>query len=188
MNRFQACTLCLICLIVIVATGCDSASKSSERTAKAPDATSIAPSAETQSGSATPGKAFYFVDHYDVNRDPAKDLIEACASAKSDNKRVLVQVGGDWCGWCKLMSKYMETNEAVNANLTKNFLVMKVTYEEGQKNETFLSQYPAISGYPHLFVIDADGKMLHSQETGSLELGKGYDQEKFLAFLDAWKP
>ena len=62
------------------------------------------------------------------------------------------------------MSKYMETNEAVNANLTKNFLVMKVTYEEGQKNETFLSQYPAISGYPHLFVIDADGKMLHSKK------------------------
>ena len=97
MNPFQACTLCSICLIAIVATGCDSASKS-ERTVKAPDATSIAPSAETQSGSSTPGKAFYYVDHYDVNRDPAKDLIEACATAKRDNKRVLVQVGGDWCG------------------------------------------------------------------------------------------
>ena len=85
------------------------------------------------------------------------------------------------------MSKYMESNEAVRDHLTKNFLVMKVTYEDGQKNEAFLSKYPAITGYPHLFVIDTDGKLLHSQETGSLEEGKGYNQEKFLAFLDAWK-
>lgn len=130
---------------------------------------------------------FYFVDHYDAKRDPDKDLADAVARASAENKRVLVQVGGDWCGWCKLMSKYMESNDAVREHLTKNFLVMKVTYEDGQKNEAFLSKYPAITGYPHLFVIDNDGKLLHSQETGSLEEGKGYNEEKFVSFLDAWK-
>lgn len=147
-----------------------------------------APAGAAEETAETKAAAFYFVDHYDAKRDPAQDLAQAVEKAKSENKRVLVQVGGDWCGWCKLMSKYMETNDAVNQHLTKNFLVMKVTYEDGQKNEAFLSQYPAITGYPHLFVIDNDGKLLHSQETGSLEEGKGYNQEKFLAFLDAWKP
>lgn len=131
--------------------------------------------------------SFYVVDHYDAKRDPEKDLAEAIARATTEKKRVLVQVGGDWCGWCKLMTNYMESNEAVREHLMKNFLVMKVTYEDGQRNEAFLSKYPAISGYPHLFVIDGDGKLLHSQETGSLEEGKGYNQEKFVAFLDAWK-
>ena len=184
-------------LLTLVTAGCDSQSTVSEVSMKGPTATTAsttvepiasAPTAEPKVDLGTAGKTFYFVDHYDAKRDPSTDLAEACARAKSENKRVLVQVGGEWCGWCKLMSKYMETNEAVNANLTKHFLVMKVTYEDGQKNEAFLSKYPAINGYPHLFVIDADGKLLHSQETGSLEQGKGYDQEKFLGFLDTWKP
>ena len=131
--------------------------------------------------------SFYVVDHYDAQRDPAKDLEAAMARATAEEKRILIQVGGDWCGWCKLMSKYMESNEVVREHLTKNFLVMKVTYEDGQKNEAFLSKYPAISGYPHLYVVDGDGTLLHSQETGSLEEGRGYNEEKFVAFLDAWK-
>ncbi|NTV74345.1 MAG: thioredoxin, partial [Holophaga sp.] len=40
----------------------------------------------------------------------------------------------------------------------------------------------------HLFVLDADGKVLHSQDTGVLEEGKGYSREKVTAFLTAWKP
>ena len=52
----------------------------------------------------------------------------------------------------------------------------------------FLAQYPEIKGYPHLFVLDNDGKLLHSQFTGELEKGKGYDRKKFFEFLKAWAP
>ena len=59
---------------------------------------------------------------------------------------------------------------------------------EENDNADFLSNYPKIPGYPHLFVLDRDGKFLHSQGTGELESGRGYDEELFSAFLDAWKP
>ncbi len=168
-------------------TGCD-VDRSADEAAKEVAAPAVAvtdakPVIEKEEA----GAAFYVVDHYDAKRDPAMDLAAAMERATAEKKRILIQVGGDWCGWCKLMSKYMESDEAVRENLTKNFLVMKVTYEDGQKNEAFLSKYPAISGYPHLFVVGGDGTLLHSQETGSLEEGRGYNQEKYLAFLDAWK-
>ena len=51
-----------------------------------------------------------------------------------------------------------------------------------------LSKYPVIEGYPHLYVLEADGKLLHSQFTGDLEKGKTYDREKFFAFLKEWAP
>jgi hypothetical protein len=39
-----------------------------------------------------------------------------------------------------------------------------------------------------LFVLDRDGKFLHSQGTGELESGRRYDEELFSAFLNTWKP
>lgn len=35
---------------------------------------------------------------------------------------------------------------------------------------------------------DADGKLLHSQDTGVLESGKSYDLKKLMSFLKRWAP
>jgi hypothetical protein len=70
----------------------------------------------------------------------------------------------------------------------KNFIMVKVNYSEENKNEPLLSRYPQINGYPHLFVLERDGKFLHSQDTGQLEEGKGYNLAKFMAFLKEWSP
>ena len=56
------------------------------------------------------------------------------------------------------------------------------------KNEALLSKWPAIRGYPHLFVLDGDGRLLHSQETDVLEAGKDYDRAGFSEFLRKWAP
>ena len=50
------------------------------------------------------------------------------------------------------------------------------------------SRYPAIKGYPHLFVLDANGRLLHSQDTDELETTKNYDPAAMRAFLVKWAP
>lgn len=65
---------------------------------------------------------------------------------------------------------------------------MKVNYSPENKNEEFLSNYPKIQGYPHFFVLDENGKLLHSQDTGKLEEGKNYNAQKFIDFLKLWTP
>ncbi|MFB0967598.1 MAG: thioredoxin family protein, partial [Cloacibacterium sp.] len=37
-------------------------------------------------------------------------------------------------------------------------------------------------------VLDKNGKQIHTQESGSLEEGKGYSLDKVKAFFEAWKP
>ncbi len=132
--------------------------------------------------------SFYTVDHYGEDRSVEEDLKMTIARASLEKKRILLQVGGDWCGWCKLLTAFVEKNEPVRASLDRNYLLMKVTYTPKQPNEAFLSEYPKIKGYPHLFVLDADGKLLHSQDTEPLEEGNGYNLDRLLAFLDEWKP
>jgi hypothetical protein len=128
---------------------------------------------------------FYAVADYDEDQDPSDDLAKTIARAEAENKRVILQVGGEWCGWCKLITNYMSTNATVRSHLEKNFLIMKVTYP-GKNANDFLANYPQCQGYPHLFVLEKNGDLLHSQGTGELEKGHGYDDEVFMAFLNNW--
>jgi thiol:disulfide interchange protein len=124
--------------------------------------------------------------HFDPKRDPAADLVAALTQAKQQNKRIILDVGGDWCVWCLRMDKFIAENEAVQKSIDAHFVWLKVNYSDENKNQAFLSKYPKIKGYPHLFVLDANGTVLQSQNTGDLEQGKGYGSERFLQFLDRW--
>jgi len=127
-------------------------------------------------------------EKFDPAKDPFKDLETAVVKAKSENKRILLDVGGEWCIWCHRLDAFIESNEEIKGFLTENYITIKVNFSPENKNEKFLSQYPAIKGYPHMFVLDTDGKFLHSQDTGLLEKEKSYDKEKILGFLKEWAP
>lgn len=125
---------------------------------------------------------------FDPARDPAKDVATAVAKAKAEGKRVIVDVGGEWCSWCHILDRFIDANADVGALRSRHYVWVKVNWSKENKNEAFLARFPAIKGYPHLFVLDADGKLLHSQDTGELESGKGYDLAKMTSFFRKWAP
>jgi hypothetical protein len=63
-----------------------------------------------------------------------------------------------------------------------------VNWSPANKNERVLSAWPRVTGYPHLFVLDAAGRVVRSQPSVELEAGKDYDAVKMLAFLRASRP
>ncbi len=128
------------------------------------------------------------VSKFDPARDPSKDLQNTVTEALKTNKNIILDVGGEWCIWCHRIDAFIEGHEDINSFLQKNYVIMKVNYSPENKNEAFLSDYPKISGYPHLFVLDENGKLLHSQDTGKLEGGKDYNLQKFMSFLKVWAP
>lgn len=123
---------------------------------------------------------------FDPTRDPASDLQIAIAAAQREGKRIILDVGGDWCAWCQRMDALLRGDAGLRSLRDENFVWVKVNYSEENENRRFLSRFPRAKGYPHLFVLDADGKLLHSQFTGVLEQGKGYDRDKLIAFLKKW--
>ena len=120
---------------------------------------------------------------FDPQRDAVQDVAAATASAKSAGKRVLVDVGGEWCKWCHILDRFIEATPEVKAAIAAHYVTVKVNWSPENKNQALLSRWPKIGGYPHLLVLDADGKLLQSQDTGVLESGEGYDKTKVLAFL-----
>ncbi len=125
---------------------------------------------------------------FDPARDAAADVTTAAAQAKAQGKRVLVDVGGEWCSWCHILDRFVAAHADIQAARDANYVWVKVNWSKENRNEALLSRWPKIEGYPHLFVLDGDGKLLHSQDTGPLESGKDYDRAKIIAFLKAWAP
>ncbi len=123
---------------------------------------------------------------FDPKRNPEQDLKVAIEYAQKSGKRILLDVGGEWCIWCHRIDAFIQSHSEIKDFLDKHFVVLKVNYSKENKNEKFLSKYPAIPGYPHFFVLDSDGKLLHSQNTGELEKDKDYDEIKFMEFLKKW--
>jgi thiol:disulfide interchange protein len=131
---------------------------------------------------------FYTVAEYDHNRDPAADLKATVIRAQSEGKRILLEVGGTWCGWCKLLDAFIHEHPSISGKLETGFLIMKVNYGRENENEEFLGNYPAIPGYPHLYVLEKDGTLLYSKNTVELEEGRSYNEKAILDFLDDWMP
>jgi thiol:disulfide interchange protein len=128
------------------------------------------------------------IEKFDPSRDPEKDLDSVITEAKRTDKRILLDVGGEWCIWCHYLDKFFEDNKDVPEFMHNNYVVLKINYSKENENKEFLSKFPKIPGYPHLFVLDENGKLLHSQDTSELEKGRGHDRDKVFAFLRKWAP
>ncbi|MFY9620828.1 MAG: thioredoxin family protein [Pyrinomonadaceae bacterium] len=128
------------------------------------------------------------VTKYDAKRNAARDIDDAVAEAKRTNRRILLVVGGDWCSWCHTLDNYFAAHPELKALRDKNFVTVKINFTDEDPNEAVLSRYPRAEGYPHIFVLDSDGKFLHSQDTGVLESGNSYNLEKMTNFLTQWAP
>lgn len=127
-------------------------------------------------------------EKFDPKRDPKADLADAVAAASKSGKRIILDVGGEWCSWCIHMDKFIAAHEALNKLRDDNFVWLKVNYSEENENRPFLSAYPEPLGFPHLYVLDGGGKLLHSEDTSLLEAGETYNLAKFTNFLKKWSP
>lgn len=125
---------------------------------------------------------------YDEQRDPANDLAAASARANAEGKKVLLLVGGEWCSWCQEMNHFLDREPALASQFNQTFVVVKVNVSKANKNEAFLKPYPEYLGVPHFYVLNADGKLLESFNTGLLEKGKSYDEGKFGKFIAFFQP
>jgi thiol:disulfide interchange protein len=129
---------------------------------------------------------------YDEVAIGSEQLATALANATKENRRVLVQWGANWCIWCKRLHELATTDPAIAKELRYEYDVVHLDIGRRDKNLDLAEKYGvdlAKNGVPYLTVLDADGKVVVNQETGSLEAKvegqKGHDPQLVLAFLKA---
>lgn len=125
---------------------------------------------------------------YNPAADAKADIKNAVAKAKAGNKHVLIQVGGNWCSWCMKFHKMATTDAKIDSIIKADYVYILLNYSKENKNLDVLKTYqnPQRFGFPVFLILDGTGKLLHTQDSGLLELDKGYDPMKVSTFLKQW--
>lgn len=135
---------------------------------------------------------------YNEEINPLEQIDNALALAKSSDKYVVCQLGGNWCPWCLIFADFVTKDSTISKLIDENFVYIHVNYnprvtadkDKAQQNAKLLQRLdnPSRFGYPVFIVLDEKGKVLHIQDSSFLEEGKGYNQEKVLRFFKNWTP
>ncbi len=123
---------------------------------------------------------------YDEKADAQELIAAAVRRAKRDHKQVLIEWGGNWCGWCHLLHDTFTKVPGVKEIVTEEYELVLI---DSATNQELLAQYAGkhrVLGYPHLTVLDSEGKALTNQDTEPLEKGKGHSPESVAKFLKEW--
>lgn len=135
---------------------------------------------------------------YNEDINPIEQIDQAIAKAKSEGKFVICQVGGNWCPWCLLFADFISNDTTISKMIDDNFVYIHVNYNPRKSKDAEKAELakklmerlnrPARFGFPVFVVLDEEGKVIHIQDSGLLEEGKGYNQEKVLSFFKNWTP
>lgn len=126
---------------------------------------------------------------YHPEADASADIQMLLKEAQKANKNLIIQAGGNWCIWCLRFNNFIHSNPKISVLVKEKLLYYHLNYSKENKNEATFARYaPEGSklGYPFFIVLDKWGKVLQVRDSGTLESGKGYDEERVLAFFNKW--
>ena len=128
---------------------------------------------------------------YDTRADGEQLLAEALQTARAENKRVLLDMGANWCSDSQGMFQLLTTNTPIRRVIQENYVFTMVDVnKEGSKprNEKLVERLgnPISKGIPTLLVLDANGKVLNADPDERLT-DSDHDQPAIvLAYLRKW--
>src|SRR5205814_546838 len=61
---------------------------------------------------------------YDELADGTKQIADALAIAKKEKKRVLLQFGANWCGWCHKLHDLFASDPEIKAKIKSSYVVV----------------------------------------------------------------
>ena len=125
---------------------------------------------------------------YNPNANAIAELNAAVKQANSEGKHVMIQLGGNWCKWCRMFYKWSHENKTIDSLLAADYVVLHSNYSKENRNPELMKRldFPQRFGFPVFVIVDGKGNRLHTQNTGYLEEGQGYSEKKVEEFLKQW--
>jgi len=93
---------------------------------------------------------------YDEKANASAEVDKALARAKANGKRVLIDMGGNWCGDCRILAATLELPE-MKAFVNKNFEMVSVDVGRFDKNLQVPARYgitTRLEGVPAILIVD----------------------------------
>lgn len=128
---------------------------------------------------------------YKPEEKAEQEIAKAVKEAKAEGKHVFIQVGGNWCIWCARFNDFINSDKQIDSSVNAGYVLYHMNYSKENLNKELMAKYgyPQRFGFPVFLILDGNGKLIHTQNSGYLEDGKkSYDREKVLGFFNDWSP
>jgi len=127
---------------------------------------------------------------YNPDADARADIAAALKQAKSENKHVLLQIGGNWCPWCVKLHSLEASDHEIDSLMNADYvrILVNIPREKEKRDYELLAELdnPQRFGFPVLVVLNREGKRIHTQDSWYLEQDKDYNREKVVQFFKMW--
>ena len=126
---------------------------------------------------------------YPTDADAHAEIKEAEEKAASQDKRVLLVFGANWCYDCHVLDLAFHRSDFASVMAGYEVVHVDLGVDE-KKNADLVKQFevPLNKGIPALAVVESDGKLVVSQKNGEFEDARSLTPEALLEFLNKWKP
>lgn len=125
---------------------------------------------------------------YDPSADANAALDAALARARTSGKRVLIDLGGNWCPDCIILSNVMSLPE-VAPFIAAHYEVVMVDVGRFNRNLQITARFGItrrLEGVPYVFITDADGKLLNAGHAATLDEARNMQPQAIVDWIASW--
>jgi thiol-disulfide isomerase/thioredoxin len=124
---------------------------------------------------------------YDASANAAADVDAALARAKLSGKRVLLDLGGNWCPDCRFLAGVLDIPE-VKAFVDRNFEIVFVDVGRFDKNLEIPARFgaPKPKGVPTILVLTPDGTLVNPDQREDLSDARSMTPQAVVDWLARW--
>jgi thiol-disulfide isomerase/thioredoxin len=126
---------------------------------------------------------------YDPAADAGAQVEAALARARVSGKRVLIDLGGNWCPDCRLLAALMREPE-VAAFVDAHYDVEMVDVGRMDRNLDIPARWGVrrLEGVPALLVIDESGRLADAGHVEALADARSMSPQALADWLARWTP
>jgi thiol-disulfide isomerase/thioredoxin len=123
---------------------------------------------------------------YDVDADAERALSAALKRAKATHRKVLVDLGGNWCADCRILAAVMDLPE-VAAFVKAHYEVVMVDVGRLDRNTQIAERYGLkLEGVPSILILDDQGRLLDRGHEPALADARSMTPQALADWLARW--
>ena len=125
---------------------------------------------------------------YDENANAETAVANALASASTQHKRVLIDLGGNWCADCRILAGIMQLPE-MRRFLDAHYIVVLVDVGRFDRNLQIPARFgitKRLDGVPSILIANPAGTLLDRGHTSALDDARSMTPQAISDWLAQW--
>ncbi len=125
---------------------------------------------------------------YETNADASANVDAAFARARKNGKRVLIDLGGNWCGDCIVLANLMQLPE-LKSYLATHFEIVSVDVGRFDKNLQIPARFgitQRLEGVPSVIIAEPDGSFVNPGHIAALADARHMTPQAIANWLAQW--